>query len=231
MCRRLHQEGCLTRTGKTHWDRSTVWGLLRNPAYCGMAAFGKTRTGPLPARLRPVRGGREQPRRAHGVYEVGLEERISVPVPPLIDAALFETVREQLAENRRRTRQQARGQRYLLQGLVVCQHCGYSYYGKAISLRAAKGKPRGYAYYRCCGSDAYRFGGERVCDNPQLRTDRLDAAVWRAVEEALADPRRIATEYERHHMSGIWRTQVIARPAIWPRSRPSWPSCTAAWDG
>src|SRR5215208_4427720 len=79
VCRRLHQEGCLTRTGKTHWDRSTVWGLLRNPAYCGMAAFGKTRTGPLPARLRPVRGGREQPRRAHGVYEVGLEERISVP--------------------------------------------------------------------------------------------------------------------------------------------------------
>jgi site-specific DNA recombinase len=33
VCRRLHQEGCLTRTGKTHWDRSTVWGLLRNPAY------------------------------------------------------------------------------------------------------------------------------------------------------------------------------------------------------
>ena len=126
VCRRLHQEGCLTRTGKTHWDRSTVWGLLRNPAYCGMAAFGKTRTGPLPTRLRPVRGGSEQPRRAHGVYEVGLEERISVPVPPLVDAALFEAVREQLAENRRRTRQQARGQRYLLQGLAVCQHCGYS---------------------------------------------------------------------------------------------------------
>jgi site-specific DNA recombinase len=197
VCRRLHQEGCLTRTGKTHWDRSTVWGLLRNPVYYGMAAFGKTRTGPLPARLRPVRGGREQPRRAHGVYEVGLEERISVPVAPLVDAALFETVREQLAENRRRTRQQARGQRYLLQGLAVCQHCGYSYYGKAISLRAAKGKPRGYAYYRCCGSDAYRFGGERVCDNLQLRTDRLDAAVWQTVEQVLADPSRIAAEYER----------------------------------
>jgi site-specific DNA recombinase len=126
VCRRLRQDGCLTRRGKANWDRSTIWGLLRNPAYCGVAAFGKTRTGPLPARLRPVRGGRAQPRRTHGVYDVGREEWISMPVPPLIDAALFETVREQLAENRCRTRQQARGQRYLLQGLAVCQHCGYS---------------------------------------------------------------------------------------------------------
>jgi site-specific DNA recombinase len=41
-----------------------VAGILKNPAYAGAAAFGKTRVGPLPARLRPVRGGAEQPRRA-----------------------------------------------------------------------------------------------------------------------------------------------------------------------
>src|SRR3712207_2635867 len=64
VCRRLRQEGCLTRRGKPAWDRGTGWGLLRNPAYAGTAAFGKTRIGPLPARLAPVRGGREQPRRA-----------------------------------------------------------------------------------------------------------------------------------------------------------------------
>lgn len=33
-----------TRTGKTRWDRSVVWGMLRNPAYAGQAAFGKTQT-------------------------------------------------------------------------------------------------------------------------------------------------------------------------------------------
>src|SRR5215212_6603559 len=105
-----------------------------SPAYAGTAAFGKTRIGPMPARLRPVRGGSEQPRRAHGVYDVAPGEWISVPVPPLVDEELFEAAREQLAENRRRHRQHARGQRYLLQGLVVCQQCGYAYYGKAISL-------------------------------------------------------------------------------------------------
>src|SRR3954447_8671989 len=111
------------------------------------AAFGKTWIGPMPARLRPGRGGSEQPRRAHGVYDVGPGEWIGVPVPPLVEEALFEAAREQLAENRRRNRQHARGQRYLLQGLVVCRQCGYAYYGKAISLRSAKGKRRAYAYY------------------------------------------------------------------------------------
>ena len=85
-----------------------------------------------------------------------------------------------------RNRQGARGARYLLQGLLVCRQCGYAYYGKAVSLRAAKGQPRDYAYYRCCGSDAYRFGGQRVCTNLQVRTDRLDAAVWQEVESLTA---------------------------------------------
>jgi site-specific DNA recombinase len=197
VCRRLQQEGIRTRSGKPAWDRSTVWGILRNPAYAGTAAFGKTRIGPMPVRLRPVRGGSEQPRRAHGVYDLAPGEWIGVPVPPLVEEALFEAAREQLAENRRRHRQHARGQRYLLQGLVVCRQCGYAYYGKAISQSSAKGKRRAYAYYRCCGSDAYRFGGERLCANPQVRTDRLDQAVWREVERVLHDPSWIAAEYER----------------------------------
>src|SRR3954453_4267552 len=75
---------------------------LPMPARRPSAAFGKTRVGPLPTRLRPVRGGAEQPRRAYGVYDVAPEAWISVPVPPLVDAALAEAVGEQLAENRQR---------------------------------------------------------------------------------------------------------------------------------
>src|SRR4030095_12916047 len=67
--------------------------------------------------------------------------------------------------------------------------CGYAYYGKPVSLCAGKGKRRDYAYYRCCGSDAYRFGGQRVCTNLQLRTDRLDEAVWQGGEGVLRGPR------------------------------------------
>jgi site-specific DNA recombinase len=197
VCRRLRRAGHRSPSGKESWDRTTVWGMLKNPAYQGAAAFGKTRVGPLPARLRPVRGGAEQPRRPVGIYDVPPDEWITVPVPAMVDSEVFEAVQAQLEENRRRSRQGARGERFLLQGLIVCKQCGYAYYGKAISLAAGKGRRRDYAYYRCCGSDAYRFGGQRLCSNPQVRTDRLDAAVWREVEDLLGDPRRLAAEYER----------------------------------
>ena len=38
----LTSENVPTRTGKHRWDRSVVWGMLRNPAYAGRAVFGKT---------------------------------------------------------------------------------------------------------------------------------------------------------------------------------------------
>src|SRR5215212_3164312 len=197
VCRRLTRAGEQTRTGKTVWDRTTVWGMLKNPAYQGMAAFGKTRVGPLAPRLRAQRGRSLQPRRAVSTTDVPAEEWISVAVPPLVEAALFAAVQEQLQENQRHARQRQRGARYLLQGLVTCAACGYGFYGKAVSTRAAKGQTREYAYYRCIGTDAYRFGGERVCANTQVRTDLLDAAVWAEVRGLLEQPQRVADEYRR----------------------------------
>ena len=132
VCRRLQQLGQLTRTGKTRWDRKTVWGILRNPAYIGSAAFGKTRVASTPTRLRPIRGAAEQPRRASRVSDVPAEDWIRVPVPALVEPELFDAVQAQLAENRARSRQRTDGGRYLLQGLLVCQQCGYAYYGKPV---------------------------------------------------------------------------------------------------
>ena len=80
---------------------------------------------------------------------------------------------------------------------MQCQQCGYAYDGKRLSPSARKGKPRASAYYRCLGTDAYRFGGERVCQNTQGRTDLLDLAVWRDVCPLLAHPERLAEEYRR----------------------------------
>ncbi len=129
--------------------------------------------------------------------DVPQEEWLPIPVPALVEPDVFATVREQLRENQRHARQSRRGALYLLQGLVQCQQCGYAYYGKSLSPRARKGKPRAYAYYRCLGTDAYRFGGERVCQNTQVRTDRLDLAVWQEVGTLLAHPERLAEEYRR----------------------------------
>jgi site-specific DNA recombinase len=197
VCRRLTQAGEVTRTGKTVWDRSVVWGMLKNPAYTGTAAFGKTRQDPLRPRLRAQRGRTLQPRRAVSTVDVPQAEWLSIPVPAIVEPEVFAAVQEQLRENQRHARQSQRGALYLLQGLVQCQQCGYAYYGKRLSPSARKGKLRAYAYYRCLGTDAYRFGGERVCHNTQVRTDLLDLAVWREVATLLAHPERLAEEYRR----------------------------------
>src|SRR2546428_6329562 len=120
VCRRLTQAGERTRTGKTVWDRSVVWGILKNPAYQGAAAFGKTRLEPLRPRLRAQRNRPVQPRRAVSTTDVPPEEWITIPVPALVEPAVFAAVQEQLRENKRHARQSRRGALYLLQGLLQC---------------------------------------------------------------------------------------------------------------
>jgi site-specific DNA recombinase len=198
--RRLEAVPEHTRTGKTTWDRATIGGMLNNPAYKGEAAFGKTAVEPLRPRLRAQRGRSLQPKRAYSHQDVPAAQWMRIPVPALVDAALFDAVQEQLQENRKRARVPQRGARYLLQGLILCRCCGYAYYGKAISPSARKGHPRAYAYYRCIGSDAYRFGGVRICGNKQLRTDLVDEAVWEEVCRLLEHPERLEQEYQRRFL-------------------------------
>jgi site-specific DNA recombinase len=196
VCRHLKAQEVPSPKGKGYWDRTTVWGILKNPAYRGTAGFGKTQIGELRKRVRGQRGKSEQPRRGYSVYDTP-ERAVTIAVPALVGEELFACVAEQLEENRRRARQRQRGARYLLQGLLVCAQCGYAYYGKPVSRRAAKGATRHYAYYRCTGTDAYRFGGERLCQNKQVRTDLLEEAVWDDVDALLKEPGRLEAEYRR----------------------------------
>jgi site-specific DNA recombinase len=197
VCRRLKQQDIPSPKGKSSWDRTTVWSQLKNSAYRGAAIFGKTQIGPKRPCLRGQRGRAEQPRRAYSVYDVPPDQGIRIAVPALVSEELFAAVEERLQENRKRNRQSRRGAKYLLQGLVVCARCAYAFYGKPVSLKSAKGKRRNYAYYRCIGTDAYRFGGERICHNKQVRTDLLEEVVWRDVCSLLENPERIEREYQR----------------------------------
>ncbi len=197
VCRRLKEQGIPSPKGKNYWDRTTVWGHLKNPAYRGNALFGKTRIGPKRSCLRAQKGRTEQSRRSYSVYDVPKDQAISIAVPAIVDDDLFAAIGERLEENRKRNRQSRRGAKYLLQGLIVCARCNYAFYGKPLSLKSAKGKRRDYAYYRCIGTDSYRFGGERICHNKQVRTDLLDDTVWKDVCSLLNKPARIEQEYQR----------------------------------
>ena len=197
VCRRLQEQGVMTRTGKRQWDSGTIFGMLKNPAYKGMAAFGKTRVGERRVRLRARRGGCEQARRTSSIYQVPGDQWIYIPVPAIVSEALFAAVGEQLTENKKRNRHGERGSKYLLSGLVVCKHCGYAYCGQGARASCGKGDRKSYAYYRCTGNDAYRFGGQRVCWNRPVRMELLEQAVWEDVCSLLSDPQRLEQEYRR----------------------------------
>jgi site-specific DNA recombinase len=53
---------------------------------------------------------------------------------------------------------------------------------------------RDFVYYRCSGSDGYRFGGERICSNSQVQGAFMETTVWREVSNLLMNPERIELE-------------------------------------
>jgi site-specific DNA recombinase len=109
VCRRLTHAGEGTRTGTTVWERRVGWGILHNPASPATAALGKTCQEPLRPRLRAPRKRPVQPRRAVSTREVPPEAGITIPVPALVEPALFAAVQEQLRETKRHARQARRG--------------------------------------------------------------------------------------------------------------------------
>ncbi len=192
LARWLTGEGIPTRTGKDRWDRSVIWAMLKNPAYVGRAGFLKTGfTDRRPAINRKARLQGRSISRHYATYDRPKEEWITIAVPAIIDEDTFKVAARRLVDNRRFASRNSK-QLSLLMRLAVCQSCGYAYY--RTSTRTAKRK---IYYYRCLGSDDYRYQGGRVCDNKPVRADYLDELVWGQITALLADPALVQAELDR----------------------------------
>ena len=192
LARWLTGQGAPTRTGKHRWDRSVVWAMLRNPAYAGTAVFGKTMaTSGTPGLNRVARlQGRSVPRAVKTV-DRPREEWLEIPVPALVDQVTFARVRQRLEDNKRYAARNTKVPS-LLQGLAACSACGYGYY-----RTSARTTSRKIYYYRCLGSDDYRYEGGRVCGNKPVRADYLDTVVWDHITALLTDPALIRAEISK----------------------------------
>ena len=188
---RLTAEGIPTRTGKARWDRSVIWLMLRNPAYVGRAAYLKTGTtdrrpatnrqarlqGRSVSRIKPT--ATVPPRSGSPSRFRPSSTRTPSPSPPIVWQTTAAS-RQETAKN------------------PACSwdwqpaRCGYAYY--RTSTRTAKRK---IYYYRCLGSDDYRYQGGRVRANQPVRADYLDEVVWTHVTALLADPTLVQLELDR----------------------------------
>ena len=192
VCRELKRQGIRTKKGKEDWDRSTVRGMLVNPAYCGEARYGKERLTPRKPGRRAKRGDPAVPRRAKVAVATPLAEQIMIPVPALVSKSLFEEVRNRMEENGKRQRQRQDGPKHLLSGLLICGKCGSAY--------CHQGGNR-HRYYRCIGTDKHRRAGRTICDNRSVKGTELESRVWSDVCDLLREPDRLRSELQRRQSS------------------------------
>lgn len=189
--RRLNTEGIPARRAG-RWERSVVWGVLRNPAYRGVACFGKTR---ISARTRVMRQQRRRgtttPSSTAG-HQRPHEEWIGIPVPALVTEESFARAQELLYQNKIRSRRRTIAPS-VVQGLVSCAKCGY-----ALSRTSTQTTARKIHYYKCIGSDSWRKLGGPVCDNGRfIRQELLDQIVWAEVIRLLEEPALLQQELDR----------------------------------
>jgi site-specific DNA recombinase len=195
VCDRLQDQGIATRTGKRRWDASAIAFMVKNKAYIGEAQYGKTRVVARRPQLRPRRHQPDVPRRAYSLSK-DQTQPVPIPVPALVNPEMFAQVAEQLAENRCRARIRRSGAQALLQGLVVCRHCGYACCGIGRGRSSTDGSFP-YRYYRCSGRQQVGEDGQHLCQMRSVRAVELEGAVWEDVSLLLADPARVEQEYQR----------------------------------
>jgi site-specific DNA recombinase len=104
---------------------------------------------------------------------------------------MFALAQEQLEKNKRHSPRRTI-EPTLLQGMLVCEQCGYGLY--RTSTHTSKQQLN---YYRCIGSDGYRRLNGPVCTNRPIRQDYLDQFVWSEIMRLLDDPGLIQTEIDR----------------------------------
>ena len=191
IARLMNEEAIPTYKRRGRWERSTVWGILRNPAYKGEACFGKTTIAPRQRITRPIRMRGGVATRNSASHERPRQDWITIAVPPIVSEQTFALAQERLQANKihapRRTMTPS-----VVQGLVSCTKCGYALYRTSTRSSA-----RTIHYYRCLGSDAWRRLSGSICNNRPVRQDLLDEVVWTEIVRLLEDPRLIQNEIER----------------------------------
>jgi site-specific DNA recombinase len=75
---------------------------------------------------------------------------------------------------------------------MSCKKCGYALYRTSTQTSARK-----IFYYRCLGSDGWRYQGGPQCNSRPIRQDLLDDLVWTEVVRLLEDPELINAELNR----------------------------------
>ena len=194
IARRLIESGVPTPTGKSSWSRSTIRGILKNPAYVG-EAYGNC-THLVSARRRkspltPVGSGLTCKRRPK-------EEWIPISVPAIVDLETFELVAEKLSRNQKCSPRNNKSHPYLLRSLVGCGVCK-----RGSNARTTWD---GRSYYVCRGHNA--VVPQHRCRTRHVPAAQLDHVVWEDLCKVLTHTEHIRNALQRAY-AGQWLPQEL----------------------
>ncbi len=186
VAKRLNAQGVRPRRARL-WVAGSVYCVLTNSAYAGMAIYGK-REPVEPKHPRRPGAYRKNAKSSHHVRPEA--QWLRVPIPPIVDERMQAEVRARLAQNKvwapRRVQHD-----YLLRTLVACGECGWKMY--AAHQKSAC-KRYQYFYYGCQHRDSVDTGREHKCRAGRVRADELDALVWDALRAWIQSPRMLQEE-------------------------------------
>ena len=177
-----------TPRGLGGWSPRTLWGILKNPAYSGKAAFGKTISTKRKKKTKHTRNAMHYPKRVNSsAVRQPKEKWIFIKVPPIISEAIFEKVPGRANENKPKSKRN-RKREYLLSGIGYCSECGYTIYGSANRGRIER------LYYRCYGQDSWKEKHYQ-CSSRPIRVEVLDDLVWQQTRKLLESTEQLLIEY------------------------------------
>jgi site-specific DNA recombinase len=178
------------RSGKRPWSPSVVHHILADPVYTGTAYASRYRYVP-PKKPRAPRGPRTGENSCRQLKP--RDEWIAIPVPAIIDEAMYMRAQAQLAHNAQLSYRHNTKYSYLLRCLLTCSTCGLAMFG--VTYKATATQPE-RTYYKCHGHDCILSARDHACPRRVISAEALESAVWNHIRQLLGNPAQLLTQFE-----------------------------------
>ena len=138
-------------------------------------------------RFKKIKGEKTKGGNPKKTYEYRNEDEwLMVPIPSIVDHAVFEMARQQKINNVKKAGNVK--YEYLLKSKIKCAICGRKWNATTYTGNRGENVKR-YTCYRCPNHSPKRYGeGVERCPASTIRADLLDNYVWGIVMEFLSDP-------------------------------------------
>src|SRR5580658_4617672 len=200
VAKRMNAMGIRPRRARC-WVAGSVHVILTNPAYTGMATYGK-REPAEPKRPRRPGAYRKNAKSSHVIRPQAQWLHVAIPSIATVEDQC--RVRACLAKNKIWAPRNVQHD-YLLRALITCGECGWE---MACSRQSSTCKRYEYFYYACDRRDPVDTGRTTKCTAKRVRAEELDGVVWDAIRTWVQSPAMLQREIES------WQTSRQAASSV-----------------